>query len=149
MILLKSTVKVLSNPLAKAEIQAIYNEISLDKTGKYDSVKFQNISGEFDLKNYITAMHTLLTNENATRDDIPMIINTEHYEKVRKEKGPLTAEEAEKAELYYKAQLEYPNTTFLTVLNPFSKYYDNLLEKEAYKESPCFATRIRKLFGKD
>ena len=26
---------------------------------------------------------------------------------------------------------------------------DNLLEKEAYKESPCFATRIRKLFGKD
>ena len=80
---------------------------------------------------------------------IPIIIDAEHYEKVIKEKGPLTKEEAEKAELYYQAQLNYPTTNFFTTLNPFSKYYDNLLEKEAYKESPCFATRIRKLFGKD
>ena len=145
----KSTVKALSNPLAKAEIQAIYNEITSDKTGKYDGVVFHNIAGDFVLKDYITAMNILLTNENATYNDIPIIIDAEHYEKVIKEKGPLTKEEAEKAELYYQAQLNYPTTNFFTTLNPFSKYYDNLLEKEAYKESPCFATRIRKLFGKD
>ena len=53
------------------------------------------------------------------------------------------------AEKYYNAQLEYPNVNFLSTYNPFSKYYDNLLEKEAYKESPTIITRIRHLFVKD
>lgn len=145
----KSTAKSLSNPLARAEIQAIYDDISSDKTGKYDGVKFKNIAGEFNLKDYIKTMHILLTDINATYDDIPIIIDAKHYEEVRNKKGPLTKDEEVMAEKYYNAQLEYPNVNFLSTYNPFSKYYDNLLEKEAYKESPTIITRIRHLFVKD
>ena len=145
----KSTAKALANPLAKAEIEAIYNDVFSDKTGKYEGVKFRNIAGEFDLKDYIMAMHILLTDENATYDDIPIIIDAKHYEEVRNKKGPLTKDEEVMAEKYYNAQLEYPNVNFLSTYNPFSKYYDNLLEKEAYKESPTLITRIRHLFVKD
>ena len=145
----KSTAKSLSNPLAKAEIQAIYNDVFSDKTGKYDGVKFKNIAGEFNLKDYIKAMHILLTDENATYNDIPIIIDAEHYENVRKQKGPLSKEEEVIAEKYYNAQMEYPDVNFFTTYNPFSKYYENLLEKEAYKESPTIITRIRHLFVKD
>ena len=145
----KSTAKTLSNPLAKAEIQAIYDDINSDKTGKYDGVKFKNIAGEFVLKDYIKAIHILLTDEKATYNDIPIIIDAKYYENVRNQKGPLSNEEAVMAEKYYKAQMEYPDVNLFTTYNPFSKYYDNLLEKEAYKESPTFITRVRKLFVKE
>ena len=75
-------------------------------------------------------------------------IDKSYYENVRKQKGKLTPEEKQKAELYYQAQIDYPQLTVFQLLNPFSKYRDNLLEVEAYKENPGFYGFIRKLFGK-
>ena len=82
-------------------------------------------------------------------DDVPIVIDKEHYEKLREAKGDLTPEEEKKAEQYYEAQLNYPKLSFRNMINPFSPYYNNLLEREAYKESPNFITFIRHLFVKD
>ena len=51
------------------------------------------------------------------------------------------------AEKYLDAQINYPPLTAWNMLNPFSEYYNNLLEREAYKENPGFYGFIRKTFG--
>ena len=146
---MKSASNILNTPEAKAELSAIYNNIISDNTGRYDGFVLPVSGAEVDLKNYVTALYTLLNNENAGVDDIPMVIDTKHYEKVRSEKGPLSKEEETKAEAYYQAQLDYPQLTAWQLLNPFSKYRDNLLEREAYKENPGIAGFIRKICGRD
>ncbi len=146
---MKSMAKVLETPEGKTEINAIYNNIVSDKTGKYDNYTLQVSGAEVDLKNYITALYILVNNKDAGVNDIPLVIDAQHYEAVRKEKGALTKEESEKAEKYYQAQLDYPQLTAWQMLNPFSEYRDNLLEREAYKENPGLSGFIRKLCGKD
>lgn len=146
---MKSMAKALGTPEGKAEINAIYNNIVSDKTGKYDNYTLEVSGAEVDLKNYITALYVLINNKDAGVDDIPMVIDAKHYEAVRKEKGALTKEESEKAEKYYQAQLDYPQLTAWQMLNPFSKYRDNLLEIEAYRQNPGLINFIRKICGKE
>ena len=139
----------MSNPKASAEIEAIYQDIINDKTGKYENITVRMVGTDVDFKKYIIAIHTLNTNKDAGFDDIPMVIDELHYEKVREEKGALTQEQEQKAQQYYQAQIDYPPLTFWNMINPFSPYYNNLLEREAYKESPNLITRFRHLFVKD
>jgi len=146
---MKSIAKSLNTPKGKAEINAIYNNIISDKTGKYDNFVLPISGAEVDLKNYVTALHVLTHNKDAEIDDIPMVIDAKHYEKVRAEKGQLSKEDEAKANAYYQAQLDYPQLTAWQMLNPFSKYHDNLLEREAYRQNPGLINFIRKICGKE
>ena len=144
----KNTAKNMNNPIARAELNQIYNELQQDKTGKYDNCQIEISGTKTNLKNFINGVYILLNDKNATKDDIPIIIDTKHYQDVINKKGKLTPEEEIMAEKYYQAQINYPKLTLWNMLNPFSAYYDNLLEKEAYKENPGFYGFIRKIFGK-
>ena len=144
---MKRIAKFAQNPYVKNEFISIYHDIQNNPL-KYDNKVISLNNAPVNFKNYITAIHTLITNKNANYNDIPMIIDKSYYENVRKQKDKLTPEEKQKAELYYQAQIDYPQLTVFQLLNPFSKYRDNLLEVEAYKENPGFYGFIRKLFGK-
>lgn len=146
---LMTSAKIMNNKKAKAEMEAIYQDIMNDKTGKFDNVTLHITGADVDLKKYVTGVHTLLTDKDAGFNDVPMVIDKAHYEKLIAEKGGLTPEEEEKANKYYEAQLNYPQITFWRMMNPFSAYYNNLLEREAYKESPNIITGIRHFFIKD
>ena len=136
------------NPIIKNVFIDMYNDIK-SNPGKYEDKIVKVDGADVNFKDYITSIHTLLTNKDATDKDIPMVINRDYYENVRAKKGPLTPEETQKAQQYYQAQIDYPNFTIFQALNPFSKYYNNLLEKEAYKENPGFMGFIRRICGKD
>ena len=146
---LMSSAKIMNNKKAIAEMEEIYQDIVNDRTGKFDNVTLHITGADVDLKKYVTGVHTLLTCKNVGFDDVPMIIDKDHYEKLIADKGRLTPEEEEKANKYYEAQLNYPQITFWRLMNPFSAYYNNLLEREAYKENPNIITGIRHLFIKD
>lgn len=122
-------------------INGRHEAIINDKTGKYDNIKFPMLDTQVDLKKFVLAIHILLNKKDATYNDIPILIDTKHYEDAIKKNGALSAAEEKKANLYYKATLEYPNVNFWQGLNPFSDYYNNILEKEAFKENPWY-TRI-------
>ncbi len=145
---LKRVTKYCQNPIIKNEFIDIYNDIQ-SNPAKYENKIIYIDNAPVNFKNYITAIYTLLTNKNATYEDIPMIINRDYYENVRKTKGALTKEEEKKAELYYQAQIDYPRLTIFQLFNPFGAYRNNLLEKEAYKENPGIIEFIRKICGKD
>ncbi len=135
-----TNIKVIEREFWKS-INGRYEAMINDKTGKYDNIKLQMFDTQVDLKKYILALHTLLNKKDATYNDIPILIDTKHYEDVIKKNGPLSAAEEKKADMYYKATLEYPNVNLWQALNPFSDYHNNILEKEAYKENPWY-TRI-------
>ena len=146
---MKSSSRSVDTPQGRNEVTLIYSDIINDKSGKYDNLNLSVLGAEVNLKNYITALYVLLNDEKCGIDDIPMVIDEKHYQNVVDKKGKLSQQEEIKAEQYYQAQLSYPLATPLKMLNPFSDYYDNLLEKEAYKESPNFMTFIRKICGKN
>jgi len=129
------------NPLVKKEFDEIYNEIQQDKTGKYDNMELPLPYSKVHFKNYITAIHILLNDKNATYNDLPVFINAKHYEEVIKKEGPLSKEEEAKADAYFDAAVKYTPLNVFNMFNPFSSYYNNILEKEAYKENPWY-TRI-------
>ncbi len=123
--------------IAAGEFKQILYDIKNDKTGKYNNITFKLGSSNADVnfKDYIIAVNTLIDNPSATYNDIPIIINENHYNKIIKNSAPLTLQEEDKAEKYYNALIEYKTPTPWSAYNPFSKYRTNLLEKEAYKEN--------------
>ena len=143
-----SSAKAVDTPQGRVEVAKVYEDIMNDKTGKYDNKVLSIVGADVNMKDYIVALNTIFNKKDCTADDIPMLIDVQHYEDVRSKKGKLSPEEERKAEQYYQAQINYPKTTTWNMLNPFSDYYDNLLEKEAYKESPNLMTFIRKICGK-
>lgn len=145
---MKRIAKFAQNPYVKNEFISIYNDIQANPL-KYDNKIIYIDNAPVDLKNYITSIYTLITDQKADYKDIPMVISRDYYQNVRKQKGKLTPEEQQKAELYYLAQIDYPQLNIFTILNPFSKYRDNLLEREAYKENPGVIGFIRKMCGRD
>ncbi len=144
---LKRVAKTLQTPCLQLEITQIYNGV-MSNLDKYKDVEIDLSGYRVNLKNYIQAIYTLMTNNNATYKDIPMVINESHYKEVRKAKGDLTTEEKIMAQKYYEALIDYPNADFNQIINPFSDYWNNLLEVEAYKENPGFYTFIRGIFNK-
>ena len=71
-----------------------------------------------------------------------MIIDVEHYKKAIEKRGPLSDEEKIKAEEYYQAMLKYPHMAGINLINPFSGYRSNILEKEARKAQKSKTGRI-------
>ncbi len=145
--LIKCIAGSIKTPEDKLKLQKLYNDI-MSNSDKYKNTEVVLQGVNVNLKNHIEAIHTLVTNKNATYKDIPMVINTEHYKEVRKAKGELTQEEKIMAQKYYEAQLNYPIITSMQALNPLSDYWNNLLEVEAYKENPGIYTFIRGIFNK-
>ena len=133
---------------AKESFDAIYEDIQ-NNGNKYDDTRIKLMGGavEVNLKDYITALHTLLNNPEATYNDIPIVIDAKHYQEVIDKKGKLTSEEEAKADEYYKAMLDYKSVNFFSALNPWSDYRQNILEKEAYKENPSIITKMSDWFG--
>lgn len=128
----------------------VFNKFKNTNQNK-DNRKVPIMGGIYDvnLSDYVNALHIMLNNPDATLDDIPIIIDKEHYQNVIDKKGALSPEEEEKADAYYQAMLNYtPMKTFGAALNPWSDYRKNLLEREAYKENPSFITRLTEKFAK-
>lgn len=119
--------------LVVEQIKNIAEELNNDKTGLYDGVTVPLSGAQVDLKKYIKGLEILINNPNAKPEDIPMIIDVEHYKEAIAKRGPLSEEEKVKAEEYYQAWLNYPSMTGLNLINPFSGYRSNILEKEARK----------------
>lgn len=134
---------------AKGSFDAIYDDIQ-NNGNKYNDTKIKLMGGavEVNLKDYITALHTLLNNPDATYNDIPIVIDAKHYQEVIDKRGKLSAEEEAKADEYYKAMLDYKSVNFFSALNPWSDYRQNILEKEAYKENPSIITKLSYMFSK-
>lgn len=132
---------------AKCSFDAIYDDIQ-NNGNKYNDTRIKLMGGavEVNLKDYITALHTLLNNPEATYNDIPIVIDSKHYQEVIDKKGKLTADEEVKADEYYKAMLDYKPISLLGALNPWSGYRQNILEKEAYKENPSIITKLSDMF---
>lgn len=123
------------NPIAYAQIKSVINDLNNDKQGKFDRVKITVSGAKVDLKKYVKALEILINNPNAKPEDIPMLIDVEHYKKALLKRGPLSEKEKEKAKEYYEAMLKYPIMSGLNLINPFLGYRSNILEKEARKAS--------------
>ena len=139
----KNTAKAMkNNSFAYAQITEVINDINNDKTGKFDNVTFSNAGAEINFKDYIKGLDILLNNEDAKPEDLPMIIDVEHYKKAIEKRGPLSDEEKIKAEEYYQAVIKYPHMAGINLINPFSGYRSNILEKEARQASRAKTGRI-------
>ena len=133
---------VKKNPLALAQFKDIIKDVNMDRLGEYDNIKIPISGAEVDLKKYIKAMDILLDNPKAKPQDIPIIIDVAHYKKALAKRGPLSEQEKIKAEEYYQAMLKYPLLIGFNLINPFSGYRSNILEKEARKASKSKTGRI-------
>ena len=131
-----------NNSFAYAQITDVINDINDDSTGRFENINFVNAGMEINLKDYVKGIDILLNNENAKPEDLPMIVDVEHYKKAIEKRGPLSEEEKIKAEEYYQAMLTYPPMVGLNVINPFSGYRTNILEKEARKASRTDSGKI-------
>ena len=134
---------VKKNPIALAQFKDIINDINNDKQGVYDNVKIPITGAKVDLKKYIKVIEIMINNPQAKPEDIPMLIDVEHYKKALAKRGPLSEKEKIKAEEYYQAALKYPLMTGMNLLNPFSGYRSNILEKEARKASRSKTGKIK------
>lgn len=119
----------------KAKFNEVYQDI-INNPAKYQNTKINLAANgaEVSFPNYVSAVNTLLNNPNVGINDIPVIIDEQHYQNVINKKGALTPEEEAKADEYYKAMLDYksPSSPF-DVYSPYSSYRKNLLVKEAYE----------------
>ena len=138
----KNTARAMkSNSFAYTQMLDIINDVNNDDTGKYD-VLFSNGGAVINFKDYVKGIDILLNNDEAKPEDLPMIIDVEHYKKAIEKRGPLSDEEKIKAEEYYQAILKYPTMAGINLINPFSGYRSNILEKEARKASRAKTGRI-------
>lgn len=138
---IKSNAKALDNKFLKAYYQKMIEEISMGLSEEYLNKKI-NVDGfEMNLVDFVTSVWKVHSDKDCRPEDLPIIINKEHYENVRKKNTPLTPEEESQAQMYFDAASNYPAISFLTIFNPWSDYYQNPLEKEAYKHNPWY-TRI-------
>ena len=125
----------------KNDTEAVYTIKELDrilkadKNGNYDNTTIYLQGAKVNLKDYVFAVSAILDNPNLHYNDLPIIVDTKHYEEAVKKRGPLSNEEKQKAEKYYEALQVYTVPQGLEILNPFSKYKTNLLEQEARKAS--------------
>lgn len=87
-------------------------------------------------------MYKLVNDKEKNYTDIPILINAKHYNSVREKFGKLTPEEELKAKEYYNGILNYISTDSILDINPFSKYRNGILEKEAYRENPWYTMLI-------
>jgi len=127
-------------PQAKKEISQAYQEISAGADEYYKNFTFDRLDYKVNLADYITALYKVIYEKNLTENDIPIIINKEFYDKIRQNKGELSALEKQKANEYIEAYEKYPQKIgLLNAYNPFSEYRQNLMEKEAYKSNPWYA----------
>lgn len=103
--------------------------------------EFFLLNEELDLKNEINelkAMKMYLNNPDVSKYDLPMTVNEEYYNRITKDKGPLSPEEAQKVKGY----LEYMEKTISIAAKKgeigksaetTKAYFDNPIEIEAYK----------------
>lgn len=133
------------NPMVVNEFKQIQKDLQNDKYGKYRNIKLLIQGEEYSFVKYIEAINILLENDKATYNDIPIIIDAEHYNKIIAKKGSLTKDEEQKADEYYKALTNYTPVSAWDAYNPFGSYRNNILEKEAYQANPSL---ISKLFSK-
>jgi hypothetical protein len=126
------------SPLAFEEIMQAHAEIQqgLDLTKQSSKMAFRGYT--IPTKDFIKTCYTLLSNKNATANDIPMLLNTRFYEEARQKRGALTPQEIHKAEVYFEALESHPIAALGDVL-PKSKYHQNILEKEGFDTMPWYA----------
>lgn len=128
------------NDQGKKEVKEAYQEIQNGLSDKYQNSTIDRFGYKINLADYITAMYKVIYEKETTENDIPIIINKDFYEKVKKQKGKLSEEEEKKAQAYFEAFEKYPtNIGFTQVLNLHSDYRTNLLEQEASKNTPWYA----------
>ncbi len=146
---MNKTKKLLEKVPDSKEMFAQMNTEISKNPDKYNDkrIRFAGGGAEVSLKDYVSAINTLMNNPNAGLNDIPIVIDAKHYQAVIDKKEALSPQEEAKADEYYKAMLEYtPANSFIQAYNPWSSYRQNILEKEAYKENPDFITKLSDMF---
>ncbi|XVJ51101.1 MAG: hypothetical protein HEQ32_03040 [Vampirovibrio sp.] len=134
----KMAAQIKKEPTALAEIQKAHQEI-LQGLSEEDQQKTMPVDGfNMSTPNFVEAMYTLIYKKNVQPKDIPMIINEAFYKKAAQAHGPLSPQEVQKAELYFKAWEQYSPVQWTSLL-PWSKYKNNLLEQEAFDTMPWYA----------
>ncbi len=134
----KMAERIKKEPTALAEIQKAHQEI-LQGLSEEDQQKTMPVDGfNMSTPNFVEAMYTLIYKKNVQPKDIPMIINEAFYKKAAQAHGPLSPQEVQKAELYFKAWEQYSPVQWTSLL-PWSKYKNNLLEQEAFDTMPWYA----------
>lgn len=123
------------NSVALAQIKNVIDEINNDTNGRFNNIKVPISGAKVDLKNYVRALDIMINNPQAKPEDVPILIDAEHYKRALAKRGVLSETEMQKAEEYYQAMLKYPVMSGLNLFNPFSGYRSNILEKEARKAS--------------
>lgn len=124
-------------PNAVNEINIMYEELKKDTEGKYDKITVPlGIGGaEVPVKAFVNGLKIMMEDKNYDYKKLPMIIDKKHYEEAIGKRGKLNEEEKKLAEKYLEAYKDYPSLNFWQTINPFSKYKNNILEKEARKAS--------------
>ena len=84
--------------MERTRIRNVIKDINNDNQGVYDNVKIPITGAEVDLKKYIKVIEIMITNPQAKPEDIPMLIDVEHYKKALAKRGPLSEKEKIKAE---------------------------------------------------
>ena len=101
--------------------------------------------GGYDVaaSDYIQALSSVIKNPNVSKEQVPIIINKNFYEKAKQAHGPLTKKEEKKAKEYLKAYENYPfdvSSKFRDKINPHSDYWKvyrkNIMEQRAFS-TPC------------
>ena len=140
-----SIIKRCANSLDKKLVYEFYkqmmSEISLGVSDKYKNMTISLEGYEVNMIDFVSSVWKVYNDKNVNLDELPILINKNHYQAVIDKNPPLSAAEEDKANEYFEAACNYPDVNVFTTLNPCSDYYSNLLEKEAFKKNPWY-TRI-------
>lgn len=134
--------KIKNKKIAKYAYDCMYKELQEDKDGKYNDTEFYLGSVKVNFKNYCRAVHDFLEGRDINADNVPVVIDENHYKEVVEKNGALSPEDTIKAEKYYEAWKNYKPIKLFDIFNPWSSYYQNIIEKEAYKENPTIFSRL-------
>lgn len=114
---------------------------ALAKRNLHNPKEFFLLNEELDLKNEINelkAMKMYLNNPNVSKYDLPMTVSEEYYNRITRDKGPLSPEETKKVKSY----LEYMEKNISInakegeigkSIETTKKYFSDPMEIEAYK----------------
>lgn len=121
----------------RAEVYDEYQKIQNSDGDKYKNKMVKINNYEVNYVDFMTALYKVIYDKETNPDKVPIIINKSFYQQAKAAKGPLTKAEEKKAQAYLEAYDKYPEKVgFFEAMNPNSEYYQNLLEKEAYKAIP-------------
>ncbi len=136
-ILQKEAANIGKDAKVKKDFEKLLEEINKNPK-KYENETFNMMGIKYNLVDHVSIINRLLKNPDLSENDLPIFINKQYYDDIRNKHSKLTPEEEKHAQEYLKAAENYPEVTKHKILNTFSDYNQNFLEKEANKNRPWY-----------